>query len=51
MIGFIVASLLFLAFIGSIPAWKYSKQWGYIPGWSLGLTTLFLIIFINPART
>jgi Protein of unknown function (DUF3309) len=51
MIGLIVASFLFLAFLGSIPIWKYTKQWGYIPSWSLGLTTLFLIIFTNPSRT
>ena len=51
MIGLIVASFLFLAFLGSIPIWKYTKQWGYIPSRSLGLTTLFLIIFTNLSRT
>lgn len=50
MIGFTVASTLFLVFLGSIPVWRHSKEWGYAPSCSLGLATLLLIIFISAVR-
>jgi hypothetical protein len=50
MIGFTFALTLFLVFLGSIPVWRHSKEWGYAPSASLGLATLFLIIFISTIK-
>jgi len=47
MIRFTFAFTLFLVFLGSIPVWKHSKEWGCTLSTSLGLVTLFLIIFIS----
>jgi hypothetical protein len=43
-IGLIVAILLILALAGAIPAWPYSREWGYGP--SGGLGTILLIVLI-----
>jgi len=43
MITLLVVILLLLA-LGSLPAWPYSRGWGYYP--SGGLTLLFLILLL-----
>jgi uncharacterized protein DUF3309 len=40
----ILLIILILAVIGSVPAWPYSRGWGYYP--SGGLGTLLLILLI-----
>jgi len=41
--------VLILLFLGAIPAWPYSRQWGYYPSGGLGLVLLILVIlfFMN----
>jgi hypothetical protein len=43
MITLLVVVLLIMAF-GSLPAWPYSRGWGYYP--SGGLTLVFLIVLL-----
>jgi hypothetical protein len=43
-IGLIVLIVLILALAGAIPAWPYSRGWGYGP--SGGLGTILLIVLI-----
>jgi hypothetical protein len=38
--------LLILLLIGALPAWPYSRRWGYYPSSGLGLLLLIVIILI-----
>jgi hypothetical protein len=44
MLGTILLVLLILALLGSVPAWPYSRGWGYYP--SSGIGTLLVIVII-----
>jgi hypothetical protein len=43
MLGTILLIVLILLLIGAIPAWPYSRSWGYAPS---GLLTVLLIVAI-----
>ncbi|HVJ34927.1 MAG TPA: DUF3309 family protein [Terriglobia bacterium] len=43
MLGTILLVILILALIGAIPAWPYSRGWGYGPS---GVTVVLLILVI-----
>lgn len=36
--------LLVLAVVGSVPAWPYSRGWGYYPSGGLGLVLLVVLL-------
>jgi hypothetical protein len=40
----ILLIILILLLIGALPAWPYSRGWGYYPSGGLGLILLILII-------
>jgi Protein of unknown function (DUF3309) len=42
--------LLVLMLLGSVPAWPYSRGWGYYPSGGLGLILLVLIILALAGR-
>ncbi len=42
--GLIFLIILVLLLVGSVPAWPYSRGWGYYP--SGGIGTILLIILI-----
>jgi len=42
--GLILLIIIILLLLGSLPAWPYSREWGYAP--SGGLGTILLIILI-----
>jgi hypothetical protein len=42
--------LLVLALLGSVPAWPYSRGWGYYPSGGLGLILLILIVLALSGR-
>jgi hypothetical protein len=44
MLGTILIIVLILALIGALPAWPYSRGWGYAPGGGIGLILLFIIV-------
>lgn len=43
MLGTILLIILILLLIGAIPAWPYSRSWGYAPS---GLLTVLVIIAV-----
>ena len=43
MLGTVLLSLLILLLIGAVPAWPYSRSWGYAPS---GLLTILVIVAI-----
>jgi hypothetical protein len=42
--------LLVLLLIGAVPAWPYSRSWGYAPSGALGLILLVLIVLALTGR-
>jgi hypothetical protein len=43
MLGTVLLVILILLLIGAIPAWPYSRSWGYAPS---GLLTILVIVAI-----
>jgi len=44
--GLILLILLIILFLGAIPAWPYSRSWGYGPSGGLGLIVLIVIALL-----
>ena len=42
--------LLVLMVIGAVPAWPYSRSWGYAPSGTLGLILLILVVLALTGR-
>lgn len=40
----ILLIVLILLLIGSVPAWPYSRGWGYYPAGGLGLILIILLV-------
>ena len=43
-VSLIVLVVLILLVLGSVPAWPYSRGWGYAPSGGLGTILLILLI-------
>lgn len=43
MLGTILLIILILLLVGAIPAWPYSRSWGYAPS---GLLTILVIVAV-----
>jgi hypothetical protein len=46
----ILIVILVLALIGALPAWPYSRGWGYYPSGGVGLIVLILLILFLMGR-
>ena len=46
----ILLILLIVLLVGSVPAWPYSRGWGYYPSGGVGLLLLILIILLLTGR-
>lgn len=44
--GLILLIILVLLLIGAMPAWPYSRGWGYYPGGTIGLILIILLIMV-----
>jgi len=42
--GLILLILLVILLLGAVPAWPYSRNWGYGPSGGLGLVLLIVLI-------
>jgi hypothetical protein len=42
--------ILILLFLGALPAWPHSKNWGYRPGGALGIVLVVLIVLLMTGR-
>jgi hypothetical protein len=43
-LGALLLILLVLMLLGAVPAWPYSRGWGYAPSGVLGLLVVILLI-------
>lgn len=42
--GLILLVILLILLIGAVPAWPYSRGWGYYPSGGLGLVLVIIIV-------
>ncbi len=48
--GTIILIILVLALVGALPAWPYSRGWGYAPSGITGLIVVILLIMLLTGR-
>ncbi len=44
--GLILLIVLILLLLGALPAWPYSREWGYGPTGGLGTVLLIILILV-----
>ncbi len=44
--GFILLIVLIVLLVGGLPAWPYSRSWGYAPSGVLGLLLIVLLLLL-----
>jgi uncharacterized protein DUF3309 len=49
-VGTILLIVLVLLLVGAIPAWPYSRAWGYGPSSILGIVVLILLVLALAGR-
>lgn len=49
-IATILLIILILLFLGMLPTWPHSRNWGYRPGGVIGIVLLVLIILLLTGR-
>lgn len=50
MLGTILLVILILLLLGAVPAWPYSRGWGYYPSGGLGLVLIVVIVLLLMGR-
>ena len=46
MLGTILLIVLILILLGAVPAWPYSRDWGYAPSGGVGLLLVIVLILV-----
>ncbi len=46
MLGTILLIVLILLLLGAIPAWPYSRSWGYYPSGFIGILLLVVVVLL-----
>jgi hypothetical protein len=46
MISTVLLIVLVLLLIGALPAWPYSREWGYYPSGGLGTVLIILLVLV-----
>ena len=49
-LGTILLIILILLLIGALPAWPYSRGWGYYPTGGIGLILIIILILLLMGR-
>ena len=44
--GLILLIILIILLLGAVPAWPYSRSWGYGPSGGIGLILVILLILL-----
>lgn len=50
MLGTILLVILILLLLGAVPAWPYSRSWGYAPSGGLGLVLVIVLVLVLLGR-
>jgi hypothetical protein len=46
----ILLIVLILLLLGAVPAWPYSRSWGYYPSGGLGLVVIIVLVLLLAGR-
>jgi len=46
MLGTILLIVLILLLLGAVPAWPYSRSWGYYPSGFVGILLLVVVVLL-----
>ena len=46
MLGLLLLVVLIVLLMGALPAWPYSRGWGYYPSGILGIVLIILIVYL-----
>jgi hypothetical protein len=46
----ILLVILILMLLGALPAWPYSRSWGYYPSGGLGLVVVVVLVLLLAGR-
>jgi hypothetical protein len=50
MLSLLLMIVLIVLLLGALPAWPYSRGWGYYPSGSVGMVLLIIIILLLLGR-
>ena len=50
MLSIILLIVLFMILLGALPAWPYSREWGYYPSGTAGTILLIVLILVLLGR-
>jgi hypothetical protein len=50
VMGTILLIVLVLFFVGALPTWPHSHNWGYVPSGGLGVVVLVLLVLVLTGR-
>lgn len=50
MLGTVLLIILILLLLGALPAWPYSRGWGYYPSGGIGLILIIILILVLLGR-
>ena len=50
MLGTVLLIILILLLLGALPAWPYSRGWGYYPSGGIGLILIIILILLLMGR-
>jgi len=48
--GLILLIILIVLLLGAVPAWPYSRNWGFAPSGGLGLVLLIVVVLLLMGR-
>ncbi len=49
-LGTLLLILIVLALVGAIPAWPYSRGWGFAPSGAVGIILIVLVVLLVSGR-
>ena len=49
-LGALLLILIVLALVGAIPAWPYSRGWGFAPSGAVGIILIVLVVLLVSGR-
>jgi len=49
-IGTLLLIVIVLALIGAIPAWPYSRDWGFVPSGTVGILLVVVVVLLVSGR-
>lgn len=50
MLATVLIVFLVLAFVGAIPRWSHSRDWGYVPTGGVGVVLLIVVVLVLLGR-